>query len=69
MLSPAILALLGASVVATSFLSGVFGMAGGLVLLGILLAVLDVAPAMVLHGATQFAANGWRALLWHRNIV
>ncbi len=69
MLSPAILALLGVSVVATSFLSGVFGMAGGLILLGICLAVLDVAPAMVLHGATQFAANGWRAALWHRNIV
>ena len=35
MLTPATLAILGLSVVATSYLSGVFGMAGGLILLGI----------------------------------
>ncbi len=68
MLSPAALALLGVSVLATSFLSGIFGMAGGLILLGICLALLDVAPAMVLHGATQFSANAWRAFLWRDNI-
>lgn len=69
MLSPAALLLLGLSVLATSFLSGVFGMAGGLILLGICLVLLDVAPAMVLHGSTQFAANGWRATLWRDHIV
>ena len=31
------LAILGATIVFTSFLSGVFGMAGGMILLGILL--------------------------------
>lgn len=61
-------ALIGASVVFTSFLSGIFGMAGGLVLLGILLLVLDVAPAMMLFGITQLAANSWRAFLWRRSI-
>jgi uncharacterized membrane protein YfcA len=68
-ISTAALALLGISIVATSFLSGVFGMAGGLILIGICLALLDVAPAMVLHGTTQLAANGWRAFLWRRYIV
>lgn len=61
-------ALVGASVVFTSFLSGIFGMAGGLVLFGILLLLLDVAPAMMLFGVTQLAANGLRAILWRRFI-
>lgn len=69
MLAPATLAVLGISIVATSFLSGVFGMAGGFILLGICLALLDVAPAMVIHATTQFAANGWRAAIWRQNIV
>ena len=59
---------LGLLVVATSFLSGIFGMAGGLVLLGVLLAVLDVAPAMVLFGTTQLASNGWRGVLWRGHV-
>jgi uncharacterized protein len=53
--------------VGTSFLSGIFGMAGGLILVGILLALLPVPDAMVLHGVTQMASNGWRALLWCRH--
>jgi uncharacterized membrane protein YfcA len=53
---------------ATSFISGIFGMAGGMILLGVLLLVMDVAPAMILFGATQAAANGWRAVLWLRYI-
>lgn len=50
------------SVLVTSVLSGVFGMAGGLVLMGVLLAILDVAPAMALHGFAQLIANGTRAV-------
>lgn len=61
-------ALVGASVVFTSFLSGIFGMAGGLVLLGILLLLLDVAPAMMLFGVTQLASNSWRGFLWRRYV-
>ena len=68
MLSPLALAALGLVVVSTSFLSGIFGMAGGLILLGVLLLAFDVAPAMVLFGSTQMAANGWRALLWRRYV-
>lgn len=54
--------------VGTALLSGVFGMAGGLVLIGVLLAVLPVADAMVLHAVTQMASNGWRAALWWRHV-
>jgi uncharacterized protein len=59
---------LAAAVLSTSFISGIFGMAGGMILLGILLALMPVAPAMVLHGMTQMASNGWRAWLWRRHI-
>ncbi|MBE0581718.1 TSUP family transporter [Devosia sp.] len=45
----------------TSTLSGVFGMAGGLVLLGILLAILPVGTAIAVQGAIQIVANGSRA--------
>lgn len=58
------LAGLGTAVLATSFLSGLFGMAGGMVLMGILLLFLPVPAAMVLHGIAQMASNGWRAWLW-----
>jgi len=58
--------LLGVAITATSFLSGVFGMAGGMVLMGLLLLALPVPAAMVLHAASQMTANGWRALVWRR---
>ena len=55
-----------ACVIVTSIISGIFGMAGGLILMLILAQVLAVAPAMVLHGATQFFSNGWRAVIWRK---
>ncbi len=67
-MSPLLVAALGLLVLATSFISGVFGMAGGLILLGGLLLVLDVAPAQILFGTTQFASNGWRAVLWRAHV-
>jgi uncharacterized protein len=57
---------IGAAVLITSLVSGVFGMAGGLLLMLILGTVLPVQSAMVLHGATQFVSNGWRAGLWRQ---
>lgn len=63
-MTPAALAIVGATVLGTSFISGIFGMAGGLILLGVLLLFMDVAPAMVLFGFIQMGANGWRVLLW-----
>ncbi|HRD74732.1 MAG TPA: TSUP family transporter [Hyphomicrobiaceae bacterium] len=68
MIAPATLTLLALAVLATSFLSGIFGMAGGIILLGVLMLVLDVGQAMVLFGSTQMAANGWRATLWQDHI-
>jgi uncharacterized membrane protein YfcA len=59
---------LGATMVATAFLSGIFGMAGGLILMGILLALLPLPEAMALHAVTQMASNGWRGLLWLRYV-
>ena len=60
----ALVAILAVSALATSFLSGILGMAGGLVLMGVLLALMPVPAAMMLHGVTQLASNGWRAFLW-----
>lgn len=64
----AAIGIIAVTILATSFVSGIFGMAGGLILLGVLLIWLDVAPAMVLFGTIQTAANGWRAVLWRRHV-
>jgi uncharacterized membrane protein YfcA len=66
--SVAILLLLAASALVTSFISGILGMAGGMILMGILLAVMPLPVAMMLHGITQLASNGWRALMWRREV-
>jgi uncharacterized membrane protein YfcA len=52
----------------TATLSGVFGMAGGLVLMGALAFVLPVQAAFVTHGILQLVANGWRAFLHRRHV-
>ena len=60
---------LSALMIGTALLSGVFGMAGGLILIGVLLMIMPLPAAMVLHAVTQMASNGWRAILWWRHIV
>ena len=45
----------------TSFISGIFGMAGGIILMAVLVALVSVATAMVVHGGIQMFANGYRA--------
>lgn len=64
MMSAAVVLLVGGAMLATSILSGIFGMAGGMILMGLLLWLLPLADAMTLHGVTQIASNGWRGLLW-----
>jgi uncharacterized protein len=59
---------LGGLMVATAFLSGLFGMAGGMILIGVLLMLMPLPSAMVLHAITQMASNGWRAFLWRAHI-
>ena len=59
------------SVLATAVLSGILGMAGGMVLMAVLVSTLSVAGAMLLHGVVQATSNGSRAfflrehLRWH----
>lgn len=67
-MSPLLISVLCLAMVGTSFVSGIFGMAGGMILVGILLALMPVPEAMMLHGVTQMASNGWRALLWWRHV-
>ena len=67
-MSPLMIAALALLMVGTAFLSGLFGMAGGLILIGVLLALMPLPTAMVLHAITQMASNGWRALLWRAHI-
>ncbi len=55
-------------VLVTATVSGVFGMAGGLMLMGALTLAMPVSAAMVTHGAVQFVSNGWRAVLHRRHI-
>ncbi|WP_332688548.1 TSUP family transporter [Devosia sp.] len=50
------------AVFCTSMLSGIFGMAGGLILLGVLLAILPAPTAIAVQGAIQIIANGSRAV-------
>jgi uncharacterized membrane protein YfcA len=66
--TPLMMLLLCLVMLGTSFLSGVFGMAGGIILIGVLLVVLPVQTAMVLHAVTQIASNGWRGLLWRKHV-
>lgn len=55
-------------VLLTATVSGVFGMAGGLMLMGGLTLAMPVSAAMVTHGAVQFVSNGWRAVLHRAHI-
>ena len=67
-MTPLMIGALAALMVATAFLSGLFGMAGGLILIGVLLMLMPLPTAMVLHAITQMASNGWRAFLWRAHI-
>jgi uncharacterized membrane protein YfcA len=67
-MTAATLALIGATVVFSSFVSAVFGMAGGMVLLGLLLIYFDVATGMILFSVIQLATNGWRTLHWRQYV-
>ncbi len=68
-MTTAALALIGATVVLSSFISAVFGMAGGMILLGVLLIYFDVATAMVLFSIIQLATNGWRTVHYRKYVL
>lgn len=57
-----------AAVLATATLSGVFGMAGGLILMGVLTAVMPAAAALAIHGLVQMASNASRIVLHLKHV-
>ncbi len=63
-----VVAILLMATLVTSFVSGIFGMAGGLMLMGVLTVTLPLSTAMIFHGAVQMVANGWRAFLIRQHI-
>jgi len=68
MFSAITLIIIAAASLTTSFISGILGMAGGMILMGVLLALLPLRVAMLMHGVCQLSANGWRALMLRREI-
>jgi uncharacterized membrane protein YfcA len=68
-MSPAIVGVILIATLLTAAISGVFGMAGGLILMGVLASFTPVATAMVLHGFIQIISNGSRATLHRRHLA
>src|SRR4029079_18927605 len=68
-MTPFSLSLIAVTIIATSFISGLFGMAGGMILVGVLLVYFDVATSMVIFSIIQFVASGWCAVLWWRFVL
>ncbi|GLQ21939.1 TSUP family transporter [Algimonas porphyrae] len=52
----------------TAIISGLFGMAGGMIFMGVIAVFLGVAEAMVLHGAVQGVSNSTRAYFLRRDV-
>src|SRR5258708_22840059 len=62
-MTPLMMAALGLLMVATAFLSGLFGIAGGPLLIGVLLALMPPPTAVVPHAITQMATDGCSSFL------
>jgi uncharacterized membrane protein YfcA len=62
------LSLIGVAIFLSSFVSGVFGIAGGMILLGVLLVFFDVATGMVMFSLLTTTGNIWRVVSWRRYI-
>ncbi|HRX75404.1 MAG TPA: hypothetical protein P5341_14940, partial [Hyphomonas sp.] len=58
-MGPIAAAIILATVLVTSFISGIFGMAGGVIFMAVLTALVPVATAMIIHGAVQIVSNGY----------
>jgi uncharacterized membrane protein YfcA len=67
-MSSAVIGIILVASLVTAAISGVFGMAGGLILMGVLASYTPVATAMVLHGFIQIIANFSRAALLRKHI-
>ena len=62
------IATLIAATYGTSLISGMFAMAGGVILMGVYSVLLPVSIAMLLHGFVQTASNGFRSWLFREHI-
>ena len=62
----ALLILVAATI--TACISGIFGMAGGMIFMGVIATIMGVAEAMVVHGAVQSVSNSSRAWLLRPDI-
>jgi uncharacterized membrane protein YfcA len=62
------LAVLGVAAFATSALSAVVGMAGGITLLAVMLLFMEPLVAIPLHGVVQLLSNGSRCLIQRRHV-
>jgi uncharacterized membrane protein YfcA len=67
-LEPWALAVVAVAAFATAILSGIIGMAGGIVLLSVMLLFFDPLLAIPLHGAVQLVANGSRTWIQRRHV-
>jgi uncharacterized membrane protein YfcA len=60
--------MLGGVAVLTSIVSGIMGMAGGMLLLAVMLLRLEPAVAIPVHGIVQMVSNGSRAFFLRRHV-
>ena len=67
-MEPAELALLSFAALATSTVSAIVGMAGGTVLIALMLLFFEPLVAVPLHGAIQLVSNGSRAWIQRRHV-
>jgi uncharacterized membrane protein YfcA len=67
-MTSSVIAIILTATLVTAAISGIFGMAGGLILMGVLAAFVPVATAMVMHGFIQIISNFSRAALLWRHI-
>jgi len=67
-MSTGILILISAIGLLSSFVSGIFGMAGGQILLACLLLYLPVASSLVVFAAVQVVSGAWRGWLWRKHV-
>ena len=67
-MGPIAAAIILVTVLVTSCISGIFGMAGGIIFMGVLNAMVPVATAMIIHGTVQIVSNGYRAFLWRKHL-
>ena len=56
------------AVLLTSIISGIIGMAGGIILMAILVSLLSVSGAMIVHGFVQATSNGSRSWFLREHI-